>query len=85
MKLKALASSYCCHPSHGCLWFFHREAETFKLNGAGATFPAPLYNSWFQDMAKETGNQVNYQQLVVDLVFVSIMLRLLTLVPVMVL
>ena len=34
---------------------------TFKLNGAGATFPAPLYNSWFQTMAGETGNQVNYQ------------------------
>ena len=33
----------------------------FKLNGAGATFPAPLYNSWFQSFNKETGNQVNYQ------------------------
>jgi len=35
--------------------------DTFKLNAAGATFPAPLYNSWFQTMAQETGNQVNYQ------------------------
>ena len=33
----------------------------FKLNGAGATFPAPLYNSWFQAFQKETGNKVNYQ------------------------
>jgi phosphate transport system substrate-binding protein len=33
----------------------------FRLNGAGATFPAPLYNSWFQNFNKETGNQVNYQ------------------------
>jgi phosphate transport system substrate-binding protein len=37
------------------------EKTSFKLNGAGATFPAPLYNSWFQNMAQETGNQVNYQ------------------------
>ena len=37
------------------------KKDTFKLNAAGATFPAPLYNSWFQDFAKETGNQVNYQ------------------------
>ena len=37
------------------------EKTSFKLNGAGATFPAPLYNSWFQNMARETGNQVNYQ------------------------
>ena len=38
-----------------------RRPCSFKLNGAGATFPAPLYNSWFQSFAKETGNQVNYQ------------------------
>ena len=37
------------------------KKDTFKLNGAGATFPAPLYNSWFQRYAQETGNQVNYQ------------------------
>ena len=37
------------------------KKDTFKLNGAGATFPAPLYNSWFVSFAKETGNKVNYQ------------------------
>ena len=31
------------------------------LNGAGATFPAPLYQRWFQDYASSTGNRVNYQ------------------------
>jgi phosphate transport system substrate-binding protein len=35
--------------------------EPFKLNGAGATFPASLYQAWFSDFASETGNQVNYQ------------------------
>ena len=39
-----------------------RKQKRFKLNGAGATFPAPLYTTaWFGDMAKETGNLVNYQ------------------------
>lgn len=31
------------------------------LNGAGATFPAPIYQRWFQDYAASTGNRVNYQ------------------------
>lgn len=35
-------------------------AET-ALNGAGATFPAPLYQRWFQDYAQSSGNRVNYQ------------------------
>ena len=35
--------------------------EPFTLNGAGASFPAMLYQAMFQDMAKSTGNQVNYQ------------------------
>ena len=35
--------------------------EPFTLNGAGATFPAGLYNAWFQSFAQETDNQVNYQ------------------------
>ena len=32
-----------------------------QLNGAGGTFPAPLYQKWFQEYAKETGVQINYQ------------------------
>ena len=31
------------------------------LNGAGATFPAPIYQRWFQDYSQSTGNRVNYQ------------------------
>jgi phosphate transport system substrate-binding protein len=31
------------------------------LNGAGATFPAPIYQRWFQDYAAFSGNRVNYQ------------------------
>ena len=31
------------------------------INGAGATFPAPIYQRWFQDYAGSTGEKVNYQ------------------------
>jgi len=31
------------------------------INGAGATFPAPIYQRWFADYARTTGNRVNYQ------------------------
>ena len=35
--------------------------EPFTLNGAGASFPASLYTSWFASFAQDTGNEVNYQ------------------------
>lgn len=31
------------------------------INGAGATFPQPLYTKWFFDYSKEAGYNVNYQ------------------------
>ena len=31
------------------------------INGAGATFPAPIYQRWFQDYSTQSGNRVNYQ------------------------
>ena len=59
MKLKALAAVAAATPLMVACG--SAEKTSFKLNGAGATFPAPLYNSWFQNMARETGNLVNYQ------------------------
>ena len=35
--------------------------EAKSLNGAGATFPAPLYQKWFDEYSKLTQVQVNYQ------------------------
>ena len=32
-----------------------------NLQGAGATFPAPLYQRWFQDLAGQGAARVNYQ------------------------
>ena len=31
------------------------------INGAGATFPAPIYQRWFIDYSASTGEKVNYQ------------------------
>jgi phosphate transport system substrate-binding protein len=36
-------------------------AQTMTLNGAGATFPKPLYDRYFDAFKKETGIQVNYE------------------------
>jgi phosphate transport system substrate-binding protein len=33
------------------------------LNGAGATFPYPIYSKWFSDYARETGVRINYQSI----------------------
>lgn len=33
------------------------------LNGAGATFPQPIYNKWFSDYATRTGIKINYQSI----------------------
>jgi len=34
-----------------------------KLNGAGATFPYPIYSAWAFDYNKTTGVEVNYQSI----------------------
>ena len=60
MKLKAIAAAALAAPLVVAC-DSTEKAETFSLDGAGATFPAPLYNAWFQDFNKKTGNQVNYQ------------------------
>ena len=61
MKLKAIASAVMAVPLVVACSSTEQAKQPFKLNAAGATFPAPLYNSWFGAFQKETGNQVNYQ------------------------
>jgi phosphate transport system substrate-binding protein len=36
-------------------------AQSLQLNGAGATFPAPLYQRYFSDFRQTSGITVNYQ------------------------
>jgi len=33
------------------------------INGAGATFPYPIYSKWFDEYHKKTGVQINYQSI----------------------
>jgi phosphate transport system substrate-binding protein len=37
------------------------QAESMTLNGAGATFPFPVYSQWANKYALVTGTKVNYQ------------------------
>lgn len=34
-----------------------------SLNGAGATFPYPIYSKWFYEYNKKTGTAINYQSI----------------------
>ena len=37
-------------------------AQTIQINGAGATFPYPIYSKWFDEYNKQHANvQINYQ------------------------
>ena len=60
MKLKVIAAVAAAAPLMVACGAA-QKTETFTLNGAGASFPASIYTSWFAEFAKDTGNQVNYQ------------------------
>jgi len=62
MKLKAIAAAALAAPLVvACGSTEQASVEPFTLNGAGASFPAMLYQNWTQSFAKDTGNKVNYQ------------------------
>ena len=64
MKLKAIAAALVAAPlvvACGSTENTEVSKEPYKLNGAGASFPAMLYNNMLQDLAEKTGNKVNYQ------------------------
>ncbi len=42
---------------------FSSSIAVDKINGAGASFPAPLYYDWAFSYKKETKNRVNYQSI----------------------
>src|SRR6266478_6057431 len=41
----------------GIVW----AQNSLLINGAGATFPAPIYSKWFDEYHKANGSQFNYQ------------------------
>ena len=60
MKLKALAAIALAAPLMVACGSTEKK-EAFRINGAGASFPAMLYSNWFTNFSKDTGNKVNYQ------------------------
>ena len=41
-----------------------QQSSTMTINGAGATFPNPIYSKWFSDYNKLHPNvQINYQSI----------------------
>ena len=60
MKLKALAAVALAAPLMVACGSTEKK-EAFRINGAGASFPAMLYSNWFTNFSKDTGNKVNYQ------------------------
>ena len=61
MKLKAIAAAALAAPLVVACGSTESAKAPYKLNGAGATFPAPYYNAVLGDLATSTGNKVNYQ------------------------
>jgi phosphate transport system substrate-binding protein len=39
------------------------SSGSVDLNGAGATFPYPIYSKWFSDYAAQTGVKINHQSI----------------------
>ena len=60
--LSALALAACSPDQKGSAGNSAASASgSVDLNGAGATFPQPIYNKWFSDYAAKTGVKINYQ------------------------
>jgi phosphate transport system substrate-binding protein len=59
--LLAVVSTACGTPSSNTT--APATAAPVNLNGAGATFPNPLYTKWFDEYNKLTGVKVNYQSI----------------------
>lgn len=45
------------------LLFAGAASAANTINAAGATFPAPIYQKWFEEFKAKTGVQINYQAL----------------------
>jgi phosphate transport system substrate-binding protein len=46
-----------------CFLAFSTPTSAEIINGAGATFPYPLYSKWFYVYEKQTGVKINYQSI----------------------
>lgn len=61
LKLKKHIGSAALLAAFGLALLGGASAQAQQITGAGATFPAPLYQKWFQEYRTATGVEVNYQ------------------------
>ncbi|MEN9201714.1 MAG: phosphate ABC transporter substrate-binding protein PstS [Thermostichus sp. DG_1_6_bins_120] len=60
--LKSLSATAAGFAASQASWRQVFAQQVVNLNGAGATFPAPIYQTWAQEFGKRNPNiQVNYQ------------------------
>ncbi|MFS8801161.1 phosphate ABC transporter substrate-binding protein PstS [Synechococcus sp. R60.2] len=60
--LKFLSATVAGFAASQANWQRVFAQKTITINGAGATFPAPIYQTWAQEFGKKNPNiQVNYQ------------------------
>lgn len=57
MRISPIVVTACSLIALGCV------GDNQGLNGAGATFPYPIYSKWFSDYATQTGVKINYQSI----------------------
>jgi phosphate transport system substrate-binding protein len=57
----AMVAAGCGSSSGGQPVTAGNQSGSKSLSGAGATFPAPIYEKWFSDFGNKDGVQVNYQ------------------------
>jgi phosphate transport system substrate-binding protein len=57
----AMVAAGCGSSSGGKPVTAGNQSGSKSLSGAGATFPAPIYEKWFSDFGSKNGVQVNYQ------------------------
>jgi phosphate transport system substrate-binding protein len=57
----AVVAAGCGSSSGGKPVTAGNQSGSKSLSGAGATFPAPIYEKWFSDFGSKNGVQVNYQ------------------------
>ncbi|OGV35047.1 MAG: phosphate ABC transporter substrate-binding protein PstS [Lentisphaerae bacterium GWF2_45_14] len=58
-----MKSGLCIILAAWVLCFGALTSQALTLNGAGASFPAPVYRVWTYTYAEKSGNTINYQSL----------------------
>ena len=62
MKPVSTLAAVACTVALGAAAAASLQAQSLQINGAGATFPNPIYSKWFDEYGKKNPNvRINYQ------------------------